>query len=388
VTAGVAVIAASVVYSVSPIIRDLAAWLTLPIIAIGGLVFKFPNESKQIVGRLLGHLAWLNNSIERESVRQDLEGTLSGGIEDLAKASPNSTTPRVRVEFLRSGEQVAALPDGTIVVGISDHNDRTRNLVAAAWAFARNAVLPLARPHLDRDVSRGLDFAVTKAILDRTDIRAVSEFIREIWAPAIENRARLKEVTSKLESLGGDRLLAPVLLEEFAELGLTRANRFPAEEVATETMDFVQHLFDLGHREQGAHTKTHFDGVFIKCGFVLLATPDVRATKGAEAYCEAVDWAIRNAYPRVYLMARGSHVALARDVYARFDNDVRVLNIREYTSEVPGGLGRNNLERSVTQIRVDVRQYVGIGQRPIWAVGSGYPDAVRSQRDRRQIKAR
>ena len=66
-------------------------------------------------------------------------------------------------------------------------------------------MLPLARRHLDFDVSRGIDFVVTKAILSRSDRRAVNAFITDIWVPAITDETRLRDLTAKLEALEQDR---------------------------------------------------------------------------------------------------------------------------------------------------------------------------------------
>jgi hypothetical protein len=288
------------------------------------------------------------------------------------------------VEFVRSGEQVAELPDGTIIVGIAPHQDRTRNLVAAAWAFARNAVLPLARHHLDGDVSSGLDFSVTKVILSRADTNAVSAFIREYWFPTIGDQPRLKELVNRLEILEDDALLGPVLLEEFAALGRKLALRNPSDDVKAETAQFVDHLAGLSSPQHAGEVGDgHFNGTQIRCAFILAGTADVIASKGAEPYRTAIDWAIRNAYPRIYVMARGAHIDLAREACKSFDSDTRVLNKRDYVGSAVNQRGPGNVDRIVIQLVVDVRQYVGIGQQPIIAVGSDYEAASASRRARR-----
>ncbi|HEY8870804.1 MAG TPA: hypothetical protein VIM30_15645 [Candidatus Limnocylindrales bacterium] len=385
ITVVVGVLAVSVVYGEFPVAREVAAWLTIPAAGIGALILRFPNEAKQLAGQALGHMTWLGSSVERESVRQDIEGTLSIGVGALAEASPASSRGPVHIKFMRSGEEVVALPDGAIIVGIADHRDRTRNLVAAAWAYARFAVLPYARIHLDQDVSRGIDFTITKSILSKADTRAVSQFIRDIWSPAIQGERRLKELTAKLEALEDDQLLAPVLLEEFAELGLRRANRSPIDEVSEETAKFVEHLFDLAEREPGGHDETHFEGRFIRCGFVLLATGDGIEPTGIDAYRGPVDWAIKNAFPRVYVLARGLHVPSARSVCTTFVGDERVLGVREFMAEIESPRGPRPVARLVVQIRVDVRKYTGIGQRPVMAVGDSYERAARVRRDRQRL---
>jgi hypothetical protein len=378
----VVALGASVIYSLSPPVREVAAWLTVPALFMYGLVQLFPNETKQRVGWALGHVAWLGNSVERESVRQDVEGTLSLGLANLVRASPSSSSGRLRLEFIKSGEQISELPDGTVVVGITQHEDRTRNLVAAAWAYARNAVLPLARVHLDPDVSVGVDFSVAKAILSKADVLAVGAFIREYWQKVVGDSARLKVLVHKLELVEDDELLGPVLLEEFAELGLRRATRLPDEDAQAETAAFVEHLADLAVREPGSGSETHFNGRHMRCGFVLAGTAGLASSKGAGASRDAIDWAIRNAYPRIYVMAKGHNLRLAREACAEFVGDRRVLSVREFLSTVPNVRGDGRVDRLVAQIKVDVRHFVGIGTEPVVAVGRSFEEVAASRRRR------
>jgi hypothetical protein len=371
-------LAAAILYGVVPAAREVAAVLAVPVVAIGSLAFKWPNESKQLVGRLLANLTFLGGPVERESIRQDVEGTLSAGLIALARATPSAQYGKVRLQFLRSGDQIDKLPDGTLVVGIAPHGDRTRNLVAAAWVFSQNAVIPHARQHLDTDVSRGLDFAVTKFILSRADVTAVTEFIRSYWLPEIRDRDRLRDLSHMLEVLEEDALLGPVLIEEFGDLGDRWANRYPQADVAEESAAFVEHLYRLA-RGEVIPGGPNFEGDHIRAAFILMATQDVMAAKGEVAYRDALERCIRSAYPRIYVVARGAHVKHARAVCASLRDDVRVRAVREYECMVAGDRG-NRIPRIVTQVVVDVRTYVGIGQRPIVAVGPGYTAAKARKR--------
>ena len=313
---------ALMLYGVFPVIRELAALAVVPAIALGALAKGYPNETKQLAGRALAHLTFLGGPVERESIRQDVEGTLSAGLEALGRSTRSGQFGKVRLQFIRNGGEIERLPDGTLVVGIAPHGDRTRNLVAAAWVFSQNAVIPHARPHLDADVSRGLDFAVTKYILSHADVTAVTEFIRSYWLPEIRDRDRLRSLTNMLETLEDDELLGPVLLEEFGGLGDRWANRYPQAEVAEETAAFVEHLFRLAKGDV-IRGGPNFDGRQIRAAFVLMATADVMASKGEDAYRDAIERCMRDAYPRIYVVARGNHVDHARSVCARLANDPR-----------------------------------------------------------------
>jgi hypothetical protein len=384
---GAVILLGVAVYWLFPPLQLVGASAGVLVVGIGVLARAYPNESKQLLGRLLGLVAWAGTAVERESVRQDVEGALSAGVAQLTRGSPGAANGAVRLTFLMSGEQVEELPDGSLLIGIARHKDRARNLVAAAWLYARKGVLVDARRHLDPDVSRGIDFVVTKSLC-RADFRAVSQFIQEIWLPTIEDKTRLRDLTSKLEALEEDELLAPVLFEEFAELGTRLANKFPRRDIADETAAFVEHLYLLTVRGTGERDPTHFEGRWIRCGFILVATATVVTERGADPYRKAVGWAIRNAFPRVYLISRGNFVDYARQVAASFAGDKRVLDVHEYAVSVAGIHG-DAIPRLVIRMRVDVREYTSIGRQPVVAVGTAYEDRIRAaQGDKRRASTR
>jgi hypothetical protein len=367
-----------------PALRDVTAWF-VPAAVIGFFVRQYPNESKQMFGRALEHLSWTSQAVEREAVRQDIEGTLAMGAGRLAQACRGATVANVRLHFIKSGEQVADLPDGTLVIAIAHHRDRANNLATAAWAFARHGVLRFARPHLDPDLSKGIDFVVAKQILSSADRDALRHFVEEVWQPAIKDADRLKRLTTKLERLQEDELLAPVLFTELHELGTRQTNRLPNDGIAAETADFVDLLFDVSEREHGQGGPMEFEGQAIRCKFIFVARADVYAVRGPDPYRKAVDWSIEHGYRNIYLLARGRHTGYAVEVAEMFDDDNRVFEPVVWMTSV----SRNDrfVARAVVRIPVDVHYFVGIGQRPIVAVGPGRPGVARGRKGAQRRQA-
>jgi hypothetical protein len=365
-----------------PALRDLAAGVLVA--SPFALIFvRFPNETKQAVGFVLSKLAGVKPWIERESVRQDLEGTLSRGAASLRDGCDSeSIVTRFRIDYLTSGEDVHRLPDGTLVIGIAQHHDRVRNLVTAAWAFVRHGIIPQARPFIDSQVSQGLDFVLTKSLLGGTNRAAVADFLQRIWTPAATNESRLRSLTAKLERLDENQLLAPVLLSEFADLASRYGLRFPDQAMFDETAAFVDHMYDIATREPGdqVHGPTQFDGQLIKCRVVFVARPEVYAVKGPDPHRKAIDWAIRRAYHHVYLVASGRNVEYAPDVVAPYLRSDRILSVSEFRTKRRLPTGRV-IDQLVCRLSVDVRYFASVGRHRLVAVGPGLPDLSRGARD-------
>lgn len=332
----------------------------------------FPNETKQVVGRALGHLASASRHAERESVKQDLEGTLTLGAERARGAWPPGAAPSFKMDYLRTPEEVSRLPDGTLIIGIAMHEHRTRNLVAGAWAYVRHGVLPDARPFLDPDVSQGMDFVLTKSILNSAGLDAVSDFLKHIWTPAVLGRQRLRELTDKLQVIEDQQLLGPVVLSEFMDLAVRIGTRFPSDAIAEETARFVEYMYDLAQRAPGEEIGdlANFDGNVLRCKVIFVARPNLQSVKGPTSYRRAVDWAARRAYHSVYLLAAGRNLDYLEEVIQPLGSDSRIKAIHKFPGHRRNPSGRI-VRQSVVRLCLDVRYLVGIGQRPLVAVGPG-----------------
>jgi len=372
VTAGGGVALLLAIAILVPAVRDITAG----VIAVGGpltlLGKAFPNESKQLAARIFARLSPVSQLAEREAVRQDLEGTLSLGAARLASVSPSDAILPLRIDYLRSGDQVERLPDGTLVVGVAHHQNRDRNLVAAAWAYVQHGVLADSRSYLDPDVSRAINFVLARMVLASAGPGALREFLKSLWDPAVVGEDRLRNLCAKLDRLQEDQLLGPIVLSEFQELATSLGFRLPTESVQAESARFVEYLYDLAVREHGAKVgdQTNFDGDAIRCRVVFVARPDVYALKGPSPHRQAIDWAIRRAYHRVYLLGLGRHEEYVREVAAPYSTDRRVRDVSEFSGLRRYQSGRV-LKQVVIRITVDVRYHVSIGQRPAVAVGPG-----------------
>lgn len=373
--------------SVVPAVAEVSRFVLIGS-PIAVLIGAFPNQTKQVAGHMLGRLAGASHRLELEAIRLDLEGTLSSAAARLGATWPAGVAAELRIDYIRSGEDVERLPDGSIVVGVVSHGNRTRNLVAAAWGWARHAVLPDARPFLDRDVSDGLDFVVARSLLHEVGGDASSEFLRTIWSPAVSGKARLREVTNRLQRLQEDQLLGPVVLAEFADLVVRIGARFPSDDLFTEVAGFVDYLYELAIRPAGKDIGdlANYPGNMIRCRVLMVARPEVYSVKGPGPYRAAIDWAIRRAYYSIYLLSAGRHQAYTDEVLAPIRSDKRIASIDEFRSKKLTNTGRE-IEQTVTRLRIDVRNRVGIGQRPLVAVGPAPVADLQETREGRKARA-
>jgi hypothetical protein len=372
-----------VVTTIPTIATAIGAAVSLLAIPVSIVLGKFENEAKQLLGKLLGHFASVSKTAERESVRQDIEGTLSLGIARLADSLPEMATTTVRLDYIKTKHQLGQLADGTIVIAIAPHENRERNLATAAVTYVQACIIPEARPYMDPDVSQGLDLVLAKEILSAAGPQTVRDFLASVWTPAIFGRDRLRELGGKLERLHEDRLLGPIVISEFADLAASMGFRFPRDEIALETAQFVDYLYDLTIREPGDDVgdRANFEGKSLRCRIVFVARPGVYEVEGPSPYRKAIDWAIQRAYHRVYLLATGKNLAYAREVVTPYGLDKRIKSVTEHLWTVRTTAGRS-VPHLVVRIAVDVQYHVGIGQRPLVAIGPGHPTGVRSDHHR------
>ena len=330
ISAGVLALGALGVGVLWPTLRDGFAWLIVASSPFALAVKTFPNEAKQVLGWAVGRLSAVSDTAEREAVRQDLEGTLSIGASRLAATTTADSILPLKIDYVRTEEEVERLPDGTLIVGVARHGNRDRNLAATAWAYVRHAVLGNARPYMDADVSAAIDFVLTKEVLTPAGPAAIREFLNTLWSPAVLGQARLRGLCEKLDELQENELLGPILIAEFADLSLSMGFRFPTEAVQQETADFVEHVYDVAHKRRGENIgdKATFSGSRIRCRVVFPSRPDIYSVKGPTGPRNAIEWAIRNAYHRVYVLGLGRDADFVGELIEPFRTDSRVLRVR------------------------------------------------------------
>ena len=366
--------------AVLPDVRNALAWLVAGATPIAVLIKAFPNDFKQVLSKVAASMGSVSQRAEREAVRQDLEGTLSMGAARLAAGAPNAAILPLKIDYVRSGDDVGRLPDGTLVVGVGRHTNRDRNLVATAWAYVTNAVLGDVRPYLDDDVSRGLDLVLTRELLRAAGPGAMREFFKTLWSPGVLGQDRLKDLCAKLDRLQSDQLLGPIVLSEFAELSTSLGFKLPTQSIQEETAAFVDYMYGIAVREPGEDVgdRANFDGTQIKCRVVFVARPDVYVVKGPASHRKAIDWAVRRAYHHIYVLGLGRSHDYVEEVVAPYRTDPRFRGVEEFTALRQSANGRVT-RQVVVRLTLDVTYRVGIGQRPVIAVGrssgSGVPKA-------------
>ena len=81
-----------------PTLRDIFGTAFLVASPLAVLAKAFPNESKQFASHLFEKASAISKTAERETVRQDLEGTLSIGAERLRALAPSQSVMPLRID--------------------------------------------------------------------------------------------------------------------------------------------------------------------------------------------------------------------------------------------------------------------------------------------------
>ena len=157
-------------------------------------------------------------------------------------------------------------------------------------------------------------------LLSESDAGAAAHFIEQVWAPAIQDRNRLQELTLKLDRLREDFLFHTVIVAEFRDLGTRMSGKFTREDVLLSSAQFVDFLHAIATQAHGDDDDVtlEFRGREIIAKFVLVANQAVYAARGSDPYFQAVEWSLRRSYRSIYLLSRGRNFEYAQEVAMRF----------------------------------------------------------------------
>lgn len=314
---------------------------------VGGLmtpvvVFAATNWelTQRWIGRGLSLLGWASGTIDRTSTAAQVQGVINGGREVLQDELDGIMSEPARVRFVKDAADLARVEDGEIVIAMKRSRDAAENLANATLAYVTAATIRPARPYVDPDTLRSIDFSLTKRVLYSTDKRALDYLLTRLWPPAVDHRPDLLELCHLTEALGEDGLLTRVLLAEYLDMGRRLYGRFPPPRVYEETREFAQFLYRIAAREPGVEPNLSFRSANIRVGVVLVGDRDRAQLLGAAPYIRAVLINMQQGASGVYMLARGARRPILIRAVEQLGTDGRVMEaaVTDYVVSLNGRL--------------------------------------------------
>lgn len=296
------------------ILTSLSTGGVLFIVFVYAFVFK-PTEGEKIVALLSRLFAWMGSTYEKTATAAGIQAKIDNFILSINQEVVGLLPYYLKIKWVSPGiKRSAFIENDRVVVLLSRHQDQDVNLTAATALFMQRAVIPEARPHIDRKLSQAIDLMMTKKALFSFRHRAPSaldRFVRGYLTPKVTDDEDLKKYCTAIDQTDENGLFTRVILRELLELGRKRAGAMETGDTVFETRQFVDKVLELTDREPGVNIDLHFVRTNIRVAIVLVAKPE-NVALGPDRYIRAIESALERGVNTIYVFARSKSIPLAQ----------------------------------------------------------------------------
>lgn len=282
-----------------------------------------PEKTEKLLSWVLKFFRNVSHRFECAHVAKYIESRINHFSKKLNSETKGSLLApyKLKIEWVTEANREAFLRNGELIVKMGYHENQDRNFVTATLVYISKGVIPHARSYIDKKISRGIDFTLTKKIIIEEKVgKAIDYFIEDVLNPVIQEEPEIRQYCSILEDINESGLLEVILLREFHEMGKKLYPKIPREEFHQETKDFLKFIYKIATKEKGVDIDLNFQGQYIHAAVVLVARPGVFETYGARPYLDCINKCLKKKIETIYICGLGKNVDDAKYVCKRASN--------------------------------------------------------------------
>ena len=276
---------------------------------------------------------------ELVAVGYHIEGTLNAFKEKMDDQVKNLIVGKLRIIWVQPSEVGEFLDrkSETVIIRMKDHGHQAMNLAHATLSYISTGTLPQSRLYISNEVSRSLDFTLTKKVLvEQGENEALNYFATSILAHELE-QSKVRSLMISMEQMDEKGYFTRLFLRELQLLG---SKLFPTVDIIAvdETEQFLRFVHEIAIREPEEKTPLIFHGKRVKVGIVLIAHPQTLylAQDPTKPYVYRVMMHFHDGAESVYLCAWGNrNITLTKMIATILEDEHRLQKMAEETFSCP-----------------------------------------------------
>lgn len=265
-------------------------------------VIKHWQNIRLIVSDFLRHVGFLGKSVRKFSVVNEIEGSINQIANEINKTTTDTLLPTCKIEWVDLKCEKSVLQGNEAIVCLSfDKHNHDQNFYNALHSFIKTGLVSKAKPFLNQNTRKGIDFLTTKLILNLKRPLILSKF-NEHYS---QQDSSFKDKYTTLETIEESGFFNNILIPEVNLFGEKVFTKTPKDKLEQEVESFIEWLYNLATRERGEMSVLNFDNDNIKLGVVFVADNETYGHYGPEAYRRRAYLYASKGYPCIYLFAIG-----------------------------------------------------------------------------------
>lgn len=143
-------------------LNDLFAFVGVVSVGLISWYLYFPEKYDTATTILYRYLGRIRNKYKKKSVEKDIEKTINWY--DGEKTGVELSYG-IDIQW-QEGDPNSYIQDGDVVICLDDGEDQPRNIALAALEYAESAVLPDAKPCIEDNINRAINYSISLEILN------------------------------------------------------------------------------------------------------------------------------------------------------------------------------------------------------------------------------
>jgi len=296
----------------------LNEWLNRILIFISGSGLTFlgiiyilitsPEKIEKWGSIILKFFAYRSKRAEKMHMAMNIQYSID---EKRKKLGVEGTVLSYGVEIKWTEENVAEidLQQNKVIVMMRPFQSQARNYANVVSLYVPSALLPESRRYIDRNVVSGLDFIISKTLLD-SNPSALNYYIEQ------EIQTHSEEVTSKiklLEPIHERGYLSRVIIPELKSLSSLHPME-PTDEIKNDTLSFVDQMHAFNTAPSGTEDERYsgiYNGEFVKMTMVPVGRQFTLLTRGIQPHLDFINQQIAEGVTHFYIVS-ASDIGYAR----------------------------------------------------------------------------
>ncbi len=272
------------------------------------IIFYFPEKSEKWGSILFRLIYAVAKRGQKKIVALDIQGKVNEYVKSLQKESSNLALKGVSIQWVPEGEVPTSFyMENRLVIRMRHHSDQDKNLVYAMMVFISRVLLSKAKRYLSPSQKESLDLYVGRKLLQKEQPQLIERFFEDYFSPRALSSKKIMDLLENYGIIDKVGLFFPVLVQELTFLGEKVFYKRKSENIVVEVTNFIDFLKQYAKRETGSdETPTGFEGLYCRCGIVIVAKYVKRTIGDCTPYVNYVRELIRRRFENIYLIGSAS----------------------------------------------------------------------------------
>ncbi len=255
--------------------------------------------------------AGISNFSRKKYISSKLVPRLNLGIKHLSKEKINVLTERFKIKWQKKVNPENFIKENVAIIKLNYDPNIDKNLINLLLGYSNTCILNNSRVYMPDVLSDGIDYLITKKILNDQDNNTLQFFINNYLIPQMDLNEDFTSAFKNLERIDNGGLLSHICIFELERLSHSiYPQKIGEGNIKNEIFDFTNYLSSIASKRPGDDVQLEFHKQYIRTNIILVAKLQNRI-KGIAKYLYTARRCLQKNPETIYLLAKDINIGFA-----------------------------------------------------------------------------